>query len=391
MKRREWAGKLALAGVSLVVTFFALGIAGELVLRYRERHRTTIPGTMPSLLYRHVRLRGALVRNFNYYDWVHINGEGFRGRRDYGSKPEGAFRIMAVGGSTTFDSFVSGDDRTWPHRLESWLRRLAPACSVEVINAGVPGYRVLDNLIRLQTELYEYEPDLVLLYHAHNDLVYSFSQAVGEGRDRAVNTPGEVPAVSHLQRWLERHSLLYSKVLFRWKILSRRAARDGAGDGGGARFARDPATLFERGADRFLRDLSSFLAVARSLDLSVAVPQVQHVSGAGTLTEPDSTIRAMWRHSFPSTRPEIVLQGYARFDTAARQAADAFGATYLPTAEFDLRGTEWYAPGDPIHFNDDGAERMGRQMAEALLEAGLLDPGTCRPTSESTSPLQLSG
>ena len=50
------------------------------------------------------------------------------------------------------------------------MRRLLPGRRIEVINAGVPGYRVIDNVVRLETELYQYRPDLIILYEVHNDL-----------------------------------------------------------------------------------------------------------------------------------------------------------------------------------------------------------------------------
>jgi lysophospholipase L1-like esterase len=48
----------------------------------------------------------------------------------------------------------------------------------------------------------------------------------------------------------------------------------------------------------------------------------------------------------------------------------------VATNAFGLAGREWYVDGDPIHFNDRGAERMGEQMARALLNIGVA-PARC--------------
>ncbi len=361
--------KFGLALACLLVSLVVAVSAGELVLRQRERSRDTVPGVMPFLHYRHGRLETALVRNGSYYDWVHVNAQGFRGPREVGLKKDGVVRIMTVGGSTTFDSFVTADDRAWPARLEHWLATNAPGCGFEVINAGVPGYRMLHSVIRLQTELYEYDPDIIILYHAHNDLLYLLFGG-GERARGDPNRPFETPTESKLERWLGRHSLLYGKVMYRLKVLGRRKGEPPELRGSATRMVRDSLTDLEAAA--FERDLASFLAIARTLGFVVVIPQVTHVSGAGQLAEPDSTLRRRWHQGFAGVRPEIVLAGYAKLDMTAREQAARFSALYLPTSEFDLRGAPWYVTGDPIHFNDQGADRMAAGVAKGLLESELL-------------------
>ena len=59
------------------------------------------------------------------------------------------------------------DSETWPTRLEHWLTELEPGRRFQVINAGVPGALMLDQIIRLQAELYAFEPDVLVLYANH--------------------------------------------------------------------------------------------------------------------------------------------------------------------------------------------------------------------------------
>ncbi len=155
---------------------------------------------MPLLFYRQVRLGHGLVRNYSYFDWVHVNRQGFRGSDVALDKPCGATRIIAVGGSTTFDTFVSRDEAAWPARLQMWLRQLAPQRPVEVINAGVPGYRVIDDLIRLEIELYQYQPDIIILYQGHNDLFAALGHGTS-GPPPGIDTPWEMPVVTPWRHW----------------------------------------------------------------------------------------------------------------------------------------------------------------------------------------------
>src|SRR5205085_51602 len=129
---------IALVGLSTVVGLIIVGSVAEAVVRYRETHRKTVPGTAPLMFYRHNRLGFALVRNSDNFGWVRINSAGFRGADVPLAKRPGVVRIVATGGSTTFDGAVSGEDRTWPARLQYWLNRLDPNRPVDVLNAGVP-------------------------------------------------------------------------------------------------------------------------------------------------------------------------------------------------------------------------------------------------------------
>jgi lysophospholipase L1-like esterase len=348
-----------------MLTVTVMALAAEAVLRYHERHRPTVPGLMPLIFYQHRRLRHALVRESDYFGWVHVGRQGFRGADVAVDKAPGVVRIMVVGSSTTFDGNVRGGDQaTWPARLQFWLNESQLGRRVEVINAGVPGYRVLEDLIRLQTELCRFRPDIVILYDGHNDLFAALG-SWREGWQPDPYTPDESPVVTPWGRWLSRHSLLYGKVLGKLGVIRFAAS------GRGRTHAPPPEKLVKAGAQEFERDVRSFLLVARGMGIRVVVPELVQVSGATRLTEPDSMIRAMWWRAMPFAPPEAVLQGYRQYNSVLREAALQTAAFFVPTHDFDLTGTEWYAEGDPIHFNDRGADRMGQRMANALRGVGV--------------------
>jgi lysophospholipase L1-like esterase len=350
----------------------AVATIGEIAVRARERKRTTVPGTMPLLYYRHGRLGHALVRNYDYFGWVHVDGGGFRGRDVSVEKAPGVLRILVLGGSTTFDTQVSRDDAAWPARMQAWLGELAPNRPVEVINAGVPGYTVMDNLIRLQTELFRYQPDLLLLYDGHNDLFGSLrAGSRGEGAQLRNDRPGEVPAVTPWGYWLGRHSLLYGKLVERFRAIGFRRLKATPAHAASPILA-DTTTI--PGLDDFERDVSSFVAVARSLGIRTAIAGVVNVSGADASAEADPAVRRTWSLAVPFASPSSVLKAYAGYNGVLRSVSNRERVPFIATAGFGLVGSGLYAEDDPIHFNDRGADRMGEAMARALLGARLLDP-----------------
>ena len=369
-------GRLWSAALALVVTGVTLGVVfavGELAVRYRERTRTTVPDAHTTMYYQTQRVRHALVRDFDYYGWARVNRYGFRGADISMEKPQGVFRIIVAGASTTFDTAVSPDEAAWPARLEHWLEEGSEGLDFEVVNAGVSGYTLLDNIIRLQTELHRFEPDLVLLYQGHNDL----NTALGTPVDQVEEfdpRPGEVQAVTPWKRWLQVNSLFYNKLALRWNVFRYQMRGAAAREAGGSPRYEE---RLRRGAEKFRRDMDILLATAEALDLEVAVPAVVQVSGSRVPGEGQPRELQAWMRTVPgASSPELVLRTYAAFADAKREAAAEADVPFIETDGFGLVGWDYYSPGDPIHFNDAGADRMGSEMARALLEQGLVPSST---------------
>lgn len=111
------------------------------------------------------------------------NSFGFRGREFSISKPDNTYRIVALGGSTTYSQGVDDFENSYPSLLENHLRE-SGFDAVEVINAGVSGYTSHQNLINLQFRVLPLLPDLIIIYQGFNDIqarfVYPASQYLGD-------------------------------------------------------------------------------------------------------------------------------------------------------------------------------------------------------------------
>lgn len=97
------------------------------------------------------------------------NSDGFRGPEIARPKPAGVYRIVCLGGSTTYTSFTD-DDQTYPVLLEQELEQRLPGRDFEVINAGVESYTSAESLANLAFRCLDFEPDAVLVYHGANDV-----------------------------------------------------------------------------------------------------------------------------------------------------------------------------------------------------------------------------
>lgn len=142
---------------------------------------------------------------------VIVNSRGLREDGEYTAKAPGTFRILVLG-----DSFVAGIGvearETFAKLAADRLNANASAVRFEAINAGVPSYSTREEVLYLEEEGFELQPDVVLLaLFIGNDIVdntrTSWSRVVdGELVDGEPRT-GVLPLA--IRRILSRHSHLY--------------------------------------------------------------------------------------------------------------------------------------------------------------------------------------
>lgn len=89
-----------------------------------------------------------------------INSKGLRDDESPYEKPNGVFRIALLGDSRTF-GFGIPIEKHYSALLEQYFD------NVEVINLGVSGFGIDQELLFLRSEGFRYQPDLVVAYVAH--------------------------------------------------------------------------------------------------------------------------------------------------------------------------------------------------------------------------------
>ncbi|OQA58384.1 MAG: GDSL-like Lipase/Acylhydrolase [Candidatus Omnitrophica bacterium ADurb.Bin277] len=93
----------------------------------------------------------------------------FRGVFHEEKKPQGVFRILCLGGSSTWGWPLEDTEKIYPAVLETMLNRQFSKNKFEVINAGVGGYSTFQVLMYLKQRLLNFSPDLVTLCVGAND------------------------------------------------------------------------------------------------------------------------------------------------------------------------------------------------------------------------------
>lgn len=103
------------------------------------------------------------------YIWgtdVTINSQGYRGKIGNPGKFKG-FRAIAIGDSITFGNRLPVES-TYSYQLDESLNKSSSA--YEILNFGISGYDILQDVSLVEHKAVQYHPDLIILGYCHNDL-----------------------------------------------------------------------------------------------------------------------------------------------------------------------------------------------------------------------------
>ncbi len=176
--RRRWLARLTLIGFGLVIALVSLEIGLRLWFSTQgtELDRILYVYNRDTIASKTTQLMGLPYLNYGLNPaWDDINVRGIRGDLVAIPKPADVYRIITLGGSTTFGHALAVAE-TWPAQLERILREDYGYEQVEVVNLGAPGYFSLDSVVNLATHGLAHEPDLVIVYHGINDAIIRMFQ-----------------------------------------------------------------------------------------------------------------------------------------------------------------------------------------------------------------------
>lgn len=289
------------------------------------------------------------------------NEHGLRGPAVDLEKPDDVYRIVCVGGSSTYGNSPSSDAATWPARLEHWLNEAPLSKRVQVLNAGAPGWSTFESTVNLEFRMLEWSPDLVIVYLAINDMRCALwpNPVSDNSHWRAVwpvvlDTPGE--------RLLE-HSMTYlvwrkhfTDYLEHFESLNIYAIVGYDPDD------PDPyerGTVPDQGFRNYERNLITLQAIARAHGAQVIF---------ATQACDRTYIKAKSRHN--------QFAGLDRCEEILRRVA-AERDVILVDARAELEGEAQRVGKDliftkEVHLTDQGADQLARIFAGAVISGELV-------------------
>jgi lysophospholipase L1-like esterase len=283
---------------------------------------------------------------------ISINSLGFRGPPVKQPKPAGTMRLTFLGASTTFCAEVSGNELTWPYLVTQALQDAIPDINFDFVNGAVPGYTVESSLRNLRKRVAPLQPDVIVIYHATNDLSQETrSLALEQG----IYENGKVGEKS----WLAEYSLLWYLVEknLRLNDLQRDAVANKE------RLVFSPAAL---GA-QFRKELISLVTEAREVAGIVTLVTFSHQVRPEQTPEQQLIAAKSALYYMPFMTPHGLIEAFTQYNEIIRDVARETGAVLIEGETVIPGDSEHF--NDSVHFKDAGSRAMARRVSEVLLKS----------------------
>lgn len=304
------------------------------------------------------------------------NRLGFRGEEITTPKPPGEFRIVCLGGSTTYTSAVLDWRSSYPALLQEELRR-AGFAQVTVVNGGSAGWASLESLINLELRVLPLEPDLIVVYHGIND-VHPRLVWPPEAY-RADNSGKRVPNVSALvMPSVFEHSTALRWFLIRIGRVQPHASFRRTVDLAAPTYYGD---LFEEQklAGTYPSGIFREVPARRMLEVNRPVWFRQNLVDIIALARRHDVVPVLSTFAFSPAFPGVPTVSSEEYRAALGETNDVVREVAADEGVplIDMHGQFPRSPRyfrDGIHVTEEGARLKARIVARELVEQGLL-PG----------------
>ena len=392
--RSVWRASLALAGLlgfGLVLALAAAELVLRLALPSPDRYYVYPPGLTQSF-----EPSPDLLPGVSGTSRFVVDSDGLRGDE---LEDGHAFRILAVGGSTTQCLYLDQDE-AWPRRLQQLLAPpLAAGGRVWVGNAGKAGRRTREHVLQVRYLLRQIpDVDVLLLLVGANDVMMRLADGprydVPDLDDPAV-VQGLIPRA--FDRYPLDFGLLPPSRTALWTLPSRAKAAvktlvywDHLEDSRGSNYAVRRRERAEAPIVEELPDLAS--AVGEYLRNLEAIAADGHSHGARVILMtqptayredlPEAHRRLLWMGQAGGSREggarayysvEALARAFRLFNAALLASCPRLGVECVDLESRIPKDTG--ALYDDMHFNEAGAERVARILFEHLTGGPLVGKG----------------
>ena len=311
-----------------------------------------------------------------------INEFGFRSSSmKTAKKPEGTRRIFFLGGSVTEELYLP-DEKTFPFLTEKKLSESFPDKKFECVNNGISGYLAADVLALLLYKILYYEPDLVVVMLANNDLRYGtvphYDPVRRPGYRKALYTPDHDEGIGKdVAKVLKRSHFL---TLLKWRLFNRIFPPD-------AEKYKTPLEQFEawraerlkrpftpvsesKSLDDFLKYLEEIIFIARGHGVRLIFMTEPYVYQENLPPEINEKLWSGWlgagSHMKVNLSPEFLLKESRRFNDAVRELSEKQGVELIDLEREIPKDLGYFA--DDLHLTPKGAGLASRVITAYLIE-----------------------
>jgi lysophospholipase L1-like esterase len=329
--------------------------------------------------YTHTGQRWALHRYLGFYPAPNYrkglnthNSLGYRDDEMVIPKPKGIFRIVCMGGSTTYSTGVEDNKMSYPALLEKELNDRGYT-NAEVINAGVGAWSSYESLINLEFRILDLEPDVIIIYHAINDL---FARMVWPPEAYKGDNSGRLPPPTMAMPSIFEYSNLLRYFMIRFGLVKPHSSLD-------RHFAKPlktsvvsefrkqeiaktyPEGIFKEVSARQIFATNKPVYFRRNLEHIIVIANYRNIK----------TVLATFAFSPQFTDEPIVsseecIDGFSEMNQVIKDIATETGVGLFDFASVFPTDKSYYTDGR--HVNEKGAKLKAKLFADYLIENELV-------------------
>jgi len=302
------------------------------------------------------------------------NSLGYRGEEIVLPKPKGEFRIVCLGGSTTYTTSTQDYRKSYPYLLEQELKKRGYS-NVTVINAGAGSWTSWETLVNFEFRVLDLGPDMIIVYDAINDITSRFIWP--PGAYRGDNSGRRAPNGNQdLRRNLWEHSTLIRILMTRAGRLRPQADLERGHDKSAPTYygyefllqkrqGRYPEGIFKQVSAFEMLKTNQPVYFKRNLENLVTLAKLRGIK----------TVLSTFAYSpdFP-TEPWVSSEeyqyGYREMGEVVKEVAREEGADLFDLASLFPKDKDYFTDG--IHTTEKGTELMARLFADHIVQEQLI-------------------
>ncbi len=275
-----------------------------------------------------------------------------------------------MGGSTTYTALVDDYTKSYPALLEEYLKG-AEYENIDVVNAGAGSWSTWESLINFELKVLDLDPDLVIVYHAINDvharLVWPPSAYLGDNSGRrapnqsSIFMPSVLEHSSFLRIALVTTGMNYSHAAFERNLdvqpetyvgsLFLAQMTNGTYPAGVFKEVSAKTILEKNPPTYFERNIRNIAAIAKTHGIEVMLCSFAY---SPLFTE------------YPRVSSPEYVSALEEHNRLVGEIADTMDVHFFDFASVFPNEKRWYADGR--HVNEEGV-----QLKAALFGAFIID------------------
>lgn len=290
-------------------------------------------------------------------------------------KETNELRIAIVGASTSASISLEVSEN-WPGLLGKMVQKKYPGKKITIINGAVPGFNTAQSIGNLALRIMPYQPDVVIIYHAYNDL-----KAIRPDRKFKVDYThihtkpfGQFDKPSVLVLMLN-HSMAYVRTRNRYRALNiaNKAAEASKNKKASGRISNIP----RQAATTFKRNIRTLVYIARAGNAKVILSSFATLNDLAVDYTKQKNIKKLSRlqvselnglvHFTTGLDLKGIQQGINKYNATLKQVAKIDKTGWIDNAAMVPHEDKYFL--DRVHFNKEGAKKMAKNFFPEVVKA----------------------